>query len=106
MTYRPFAWLRRAARRGTQTRSTARANVEVMEARCLLSTSPAPVAAPLPAAVEETPGVDMTAPVLINQQLIGPIDGVTQIKLTFSERLDPATAENTAAYAIIRVFHK
>jgi hypothetical protein len=39
-------------------------------------------------------------------RLVGPYDAVTQLVLTFNEPLDPATAQDTAAYQLLRRIHR
>jgi hypothetical protein len=70
--------------------------VEPLEPRRLLSGD-------VVLAADELP--DTTGPQLVGMHLVGPNDAVTQVVLTFNEPMDAATAQNTAAYQLLRRIH-
>jgi hypothetical protein len=70
--------------------------VEPLESRRLLSGDVVVAADP----------ADTTGPQLVRMHLVGPNDAVTQVVLTFNERLDPVTAQDTAAYQLLRTIHR
>jgi hypothetical protein len=70
--------------------------VEPLESRRLLSDGVVVAAGELP---------DIAGPQLVGMHLVGPNDAVTQVVLTFNEPLDPATAQDTAAYQLLRRVH-
>ena len=70
--------------------------VEPLECRRLLSGDIVVAADP----------TDTTGPQLVRMHLVGPYDAVTQLVLTFNEPLDPATAQDTAAYQLLRRIHR
>ena len=74
--------------------------MEALECRRLLSGvagAVEPLAEPL---------ADTAGPQLVRLHLVGPYDAVTQLVLTFNEPLDPATAQDTAAYQVLRRIHR
>lgn len=70
--------------------------IEPLETRRLFAAGPVPLGATV---------TDTTGPRVVREQLIGPNKAVTQIVLTFSESLDPATAQDVRAYAVSRTRH-